>query len=289
MNPNAPEPPAPPPGLRRSGAANGYEGTQAPPPPPPGLQQPGGQPGGQPGALPGLRPSGTANQPPGVPAFGQQQRTQSPGYAANPQQSPHFQPFERVDPPYRNRSSVDMSSSTGKALIAASVVAVLGALVWGWLISAIEIEIGWLAWGIGWGIGFAFYKLGGAGTAGVLACGALALASMLGGKYLGASMLIDQMSEKMGDLGALFQNAGTPPPRSMGGMADELGDDWYEDDFDFDAPSRPSLTMSRTPSISLSISPWRVVEENLGFLDVLFGILGLGTAVMVAARGAMET
>ncbi|MFQ5844203.1 MAG: hypothetical protein ACE5JG_04365, partial [Planctomycetota bacterium] len=50
-----------------------------------------------------------------------------------------------------------------------------------------DLEIGWLAWGIGAGVGYAFRQGGGRGPAGALLCSALALVSIFGGKYGGAA------------------------------------------------------------------------------------------------------
>lgn len=83
-----------------------------------------------------------------------------------------------------------------KSLGAASAAAVLGALIWMAIAMISGYELGLVAWGIGGAIGFAATLFGSRGQKAGIACGALALVAILGGKYL----VIDSLTSQFADL-----------------------------------------------------------------------------------------
>lgn len=75
-------------------------------------------------------------------------------------------------------------SVEAKALVAAAVAAIAGALVWKLIATVFNYELGIIAWGIGGLVGFAAAKLGSRGDVAGALCGVLALLAILGGKYM---------------------------------------------------------------------------------------------------------
>lgn len=51
--------------------------------------------------------------------------------------------------------SQNSSGGNGSALVFGAVAATVGGLIWAGVVLVTEYEIGWLAWGIGWGVGAA--------------------------------------------------------------------------------------------------------------------------------------
>lgn len=75
-------------------------------------------------------------------------------------------------------------SVEAKALVAAALAALAGALVWKLIATVFNYELGIIAWGIGGLVGFAAAKLGSRGDIAGVICGVLALLAIFGGKYL---------------------------------------------------------------------------------------------------------
>lgn len=73
---------------------------------------------------------------------------------------------------------------------AAAVAAVAGAILWAFLIWFLEIELGYLAIGIGVGIGYASAWYGGRGLQNGVICACLALASMMAGRFIGVQLIV---------------------------------------------------------------------------------------------------
>ena len=79
-----------------------------------------------------------------------------------------------------------------KPLIGGIVAGVAGALVWGGITYATKMEVGWIAWGVGFCVGVAVrYLAGGAEHAGlgVMAAG-IAIGSVVLGKFLAVHWLV---------------------------------------------------------------------------------------------------
>jgi hypothetical protein len=81
---------------------------------------------------------------------------------------------------------------TARALMFAGIAALLGAAAWGLVSFYGNLEIGWLAWGIGAFVGFAAVKGGGHGTLVAFSASVLALLSIGTGKHLAFGMAVDQ-------------------------------------------------------------------------------------------------
>lgn len=75
----------------------------------------------------------------------------------------------------------------------------IGAAVWAGIAYAAHVEIGWIAWGIGFMVGLGVAMLSGrnASPATGLMAAVIAAGSVLGGKYLAVSMTVDKESQKI--------------------------------------------------------------------------------------------
>ncbi|MEM8680541.1 MAG: hypothetical protein AAGF97_14435, partial [Planctomycetota bacterium] len=69
-------------------------------------------------------------------------------------------------------------------IIGAVIAGVIGALIWGAISYYAQVEVGYVAWGIGLLVGWAAHRLGGEGAVTGIVCAAIALGSMLLGKGL---------------------------------------------------------------------------------------------------------
>lgn len=88
-------------------------------------------------------------------------------------------------------------ASTFRILIAAGAAATLGALAWYWVAMTLELELGLLAWAIGGLVGFAAVYFNASGDNAGYLCGALALAAILGGKYMVATTLTNDVFSEL--------------------------------------------------------------------------------------------
>ncbi|MGB0766692.1 MAG: hypothetical protein ACPGYV_03165 [Phycisphaeraceae bacterium] len=88
-----------------------------------------------------------------------------------------------------------------KGLLYASTVGLIGAVIWAAVAHFLHFELGWLAWGIGAGVGFAM--MAGVGEAASAKSGAVALAvalvSIVGGKYVAVEMDMGAIEEQWDD------------------------------------------------------------------------------------------
>ena len=73
---------------------------------------------------------------------------------------------------------------TPRAIMAAGAAALAGALVWMGIAVVFDYEIGLVAWAIGGLVGFASAVTGARGSAAGAMCAAMALAAIIGGKFL---------------------------------------------------------------------------------------------------------
>jgi len=75
------------------------------------------------------------------------------------------------------------SGTPPMAIIGAVAAGIAGAAVWAGITLGADMEIGWIAWGIGAAIGAAYFKLGGRSVTGPALCAVIAVASIGAGKY----------------------------------------------------------------------------------------------------------
>lgn len=88
-----------------------------------------------------------------------------------------------------------------KAVIAAGLVAVFGALVWKYIAMEFDRELGLIAWAIGGAVGFTSALMGSRGQNAGIICGVFTVIAILGGKYL-------FYSDMQGQIQAAFQEVG---------------------------------------------------------------------------------
>jgi hypothetical protein len=77
-----------------------------------------------------------------------------------------------------------------RALAVAAGAALLGAVGWAAVLRYASYELGWLAWGIGAGVGWSAVRAGARGPAPAVVAAALTVLSIFGGKLLGYALRI---------------------------------------------------------------------------------------------------
>jgi hypothetical protein len=199
-----------------------------------------------------------------------------------------------------------------KIILVGVLAALVGAGIWAGIAVGTHREIGWIAWGIGALIGWGISKAGGAGMRPGMLAAALAAISIVGGR-LGVTQFAIQnaldermaSSEVADELAELKADA-FDYSRLQGEVTDDVlrkflvSHDYMvmdgTQDFDKEALDIvrkdliPKLVQIRTASgemdfldeerarYAASVDFWQVVRVNLGAIDVLFLMLGVGTA-----------
>ncbi|MGW1186173.1 hypothetical protein ACWD7Y_25010 [Streptomyces drozdowiczii] len=97
-------------------------------------------------------------------------------------------PFIPPAPPARN--------NLGLGLVAAVVAALVGALVYGLILGNFEHEIGYLAVGVGFLVGFAASKVGGANTVTTVVSAVLSVAAVYLGQLVGISIVFSDLADE---------------------------------------------------------------------------------------------
>ncbi|MEO0480602.1 MAG: hypothetical protein AAF196_14070 [Planctomycetota bacterium] len=228
---------------------------------------------------------------------------------------------ERVAALRAAQAEVIRPEKTPIAIGVASGAAVLGAIIWALIISQMDLEIGYVAWGVGGLVGFAAVVVGGRGTLVAGLCGALALFAIVGGKYLGFEWSIEKAIEK--NLGTSFNQqlyeidqswaedvAGLDLSNreSVVTYLEENG--WNTDDspslskmeiddfIEFEAPILAKLHQSkqtfeewrasRLEQIKAQIDKTQMLIDSLEPIDLLFAGLGIVTAVGLVIRKTQD-
>lgn len=202
-------------------------------------------------------------------------------------------------------------SLTGKSLAAGAAAALVGALVWNFIANAFGYELGLVAWAVGGAVGFAVAATGSRGQNAGIACAALALVAIFGGKYMIYSGLEDEIADaiasSMGEIRSIYDREMTAADAYANVRDDNAlrqfmvdheysgsynaGDVTEEEIADFRENSAPRLDdfVYRKPSfddwyhntfeVDLgNISTTDIVMAALGPVDILFLFLGVGTA-----------
>jgi len=219
--------------------------------------------------------------------------------------------------------SSDVDSEEGAlspaAIAAAIVAALLGALVWKFVAVTFEYEFGLIAWGIGGAVGFAAASAGSRGVQAGVVCAILAFGSIVVGKYWAYSAFVDQFQdeisgameydgemydyfeEEMEDARLFVAGSGTdiftrrfmvdrgytyasnPADVSAAELADFR--EYVEPELRLMAQNPPNFEEWQAGSVASleGISPWALMREDFGLLDILFGFLGIGTAFRLAS------
>lgn len=199
------------------------------------------------------------------------------------------------------------------------MAAAVGAVVWGVIAGATGYEIGYIAWGIGLLVGGTAKWLGGAGSTSGVGCALLALGSIFVGKMLAirysapaeirkmaeAELTRDFYEEMISDAEALADiEAEEDYPSFMVfheySEAESAEDVTVEEIDFFTEYTAPQLREFHADTPSYEV--WRkgqadeavrilmdtmpiseIVVENLGAMDILFALLGIGTAYKLGA------
>lgn len=198
--------------------------------------------------------------------------------------------------------------------------AVVGALVWGGIAHATGYEIGYVAWGIGALIGGLGRGVGGGGQMNGIVCALFALASIFVGKMLAVKWAVDASLDDFA-VEFLTQERYEEQLKDAEDFAEVQSDTEYtafmishgytEHETDQEIPDEEywSFVDDTVPHLQWihseqpTISQWRdrfkeeikggltnedLAEEarsSLGVIDIIFGLLGIGTAYKLAASG----
>ncbi len=124
----------------------------------------------------------------------------------------------------KGRYAVDRNEKTDllKGLVAAAVIALLGAWLWKFIAVTFEYEFGFIAWGIGGLVGFAAASLGARGLVTGVLCALLAAGSIVGGKYMVVDAFRTELIEVMSSASE-FETSEFDA--KMDGILDELKQD----------------------------------------------------------------
>ena len=107
---------------------------------------------------------------------------------------------EQEPPPAPTPARADESGSTGLAMLAGLLVAVAGGIAWGLISKYTDYEVGIVAWGIGFTVGFAVERAAGGRRSADLQAIAIvtALIGVLIGKYLGFAFAVQEAEQQFG-------------------------------------------------------------------------------------------
>lgn len=206
----------------------------------------------------------------------------------------------------------DEEGLSTKSLGVAAAAALVGAIVWNIIASVTGYELGYVAWGIGALIGFAVILTGSSGQTAAIVCGALAFAAIIGGKYMIYSGFQDDfMNISKEDYQGYYQME-VQAAQQIDYLVDEQSKRQFMVDYGYSEASEPgevtreeildfqSHDIPRLQSIQSSqpnfdtwyetyiissfeeVSTLDLVKESLGFIDIIFILLGVGTAYRIA-------
>jgi hypothetical protein len=212
------------------------------------------------------------------------------------------------------------SSLNPAAIAAAAVAALVGAWLWSFVAVTFEYEFGLIAWGIGGAVGFAAASAGSRGMQAGIICAVLAFGSIVAGKYWAYSAIVDQYQEaftvameaddemfayyeeEMEDARLFVDGSGSDifirrfmVERGYTYAADaaSVGRDELAEFREYVAPELRSIAMdppgfeewqTRSSESLAEISPWAIMREEFGLLDIVFAFLGIGTAFRLGSQ-----
>lgn len=201
-----------------------------------------------------------------------------------------------------------------KALIGAAIGGVIGAAIWGGIAAATGYEIGYVAWGVGLLCGGGAMWLGGSGSMMGVACALIALVSIFSGKMLAVQMsapgeirkLIEaeytreMYQEYMDDAEALASLEPDADYRefmiernyTFEEAPEDISDEEYAFFVEETVPSLRDIYENQptyeewkargvkegTDAVMAEVSLFDAAKDNLGVIDILFALLGIGTA-----------
>jgi len=235
-----------------------------------------------------------------------------PPSAADIEELPSAEPVADADPTSEDTADGDREDSLQpRALAAASIAALVGALIWYFVAVGFEREFGLIAWAIGGGVGFAAAALGSHGRNAGIACALLVIASILGGKYLAIDTFKEQLVQAVMGVESeelrAFYDEEMADAAAIGGVSDEASlrrymvDHEYTQAYDpadvtqaeldeFNEYSRPRLDHFAVAPPTFKdwseglveqfgdLSTGAMLMDSFGLLDILFLFFGVGTA-----------
>ncbi len=205
-----------------------------------------------------------------------------------------------------------------KGLVAGLIAGVIGAAAWALIAFYANFEIGYLAWGIGALVGFAFAFAGkGGGAIPALLAVLVTVASIGGGKYLGSLWSAEKMIGEMlggvagewsdencknilasGIFDAKVEKGELPPFDENSTEEFEYPDDVLaqaEQQWNAMSPAEQQEFSSNKKSEFLSggnqlayTLAWEGFKGNLGPIDIIFFVLGVITAWQIAFMDPIE-
>ncbi len=205
------------------------------------------------------------------------------------------------------------------ALLAATGGAVLGAGLWALIANLTGYEIGYVAWAVGGLVGGAAAAAGGRGAGSGVLCAVLAVAAILGGKFVAfqssslpelrteiAKMLTQEVyAETMEDAQVFSALRSDEVPFFMVqreySTADSPGEIHPFEVAEFQKTVAPELRRLNTEKppyevwrddtvdravteLKSQISPTEALKESIGLIDLIFGFLGIATAFRLGAQ-----
>ncbi len=223
--------------------------------------------------------------------------------------------------PARSARSSDSEISI-PALAAAAVAAIIFALIWKFVALQFDRELGLIAWAAGGAIGGAAMVFGARGMLNASICACLVVASIFPGKYLFVSSYIDESlaymelesdqslvdvfySEIASERDAYaaisrddesikqfmidyeYTDASHPAAVSAGEFEyfmDEM-EPWLDMPADADADGAVYAPEEFKDAMAGAVSPWTLVLESLGLIDMLFLLFGVSTAFRMVQAG----
>ena len=207
-------------------------------------------------------------------------------------------------------------------IIAGAIAGIIGAAAWAIIAYAASLEIGWLAWLIGGAVGWSVSIAGEKGPRAGLIAGVIAVISICGGKIAAAHFAMGKYIEK--ELGShiteesynkikedakIFAKLTSPdeypafmvereyteaakPEEVTQEERDRFAESQakYLRDFQADPPTFDEWKAQRLAIarmlMAMQVTLWDMLKMTLGLFDIVFFLLGVGTAYRVAARAA---
>ncbi len=206
------------------------------------------------------------------------------------------------------------------AIIAAVVAALIGAFVWRLIAVTFGYEFGLIAWGIGGAVGFAAASAGSRGMVAGVVCAVLAFGSIGLGKYWAYSAFIgefqealtevmeseddmfDYFEQEMEDARLLVSGSGSDifirrfmvernytdasDPAQVSAEEVAFFREYTEPELRDLAENSPEFEEWQSGGVASigEFSPWAMMREDLGILDILFLLLGIGTAFRLGSQ-----
>jgi len=198
-----------------------------------------------------------------------------------------------------------------KAIVAACVGGLVGAIIWGAIAHFTGYEIGYIAWGIGALIGFLSAAAGGEGSTNGAICAVVAVLSLVAGKGLAVKFVLDK--ELKAALHPMYVEMQSDAQQFK---AVSSKDDYPQFMFDHDYTVEESAAdvgsaelaefeTETVPILEGLNDGWSYkqfekhltagtnmimegLKESFGIIDVIFFLLGIATAYKIGA-GSQET